>query len=40
MEKKKSVIKDGLIGMAIGTAAIIPGISGATIALIFGAFKK
>ncbi len=40
MEKKTNVIKDGLIGMAIGTAAIIPGISGATIALIFGAFKK
>ena len=40
MEKRKNIIKDGLIGMAIGTAAIIPGISGATIALIFGAFKK
>ena len=40
MKKKTSILKDGLIGMAIGTAAIIPGISGATIALIFGAFKK
>ena len=33
-------IKDGLIGTAIGTAIIVPGISGGTIALIFGAFKR
>ncbi len=40
MKKTPTFIKDGLIGVAIGTAAIIPGISGATIALVFGAFKK
>lgn len=33
-------IKDGLTGMAIGTAIIVPGVSGGTIALVFGAFKK
>lgn len=33
-------VKDGLTGMAIGTAIIVPGISGGTIALVFGAFKK
>ena len=33
-------IKDGITGMAIGTAIIVPGISGGTIALVFGAFKK
>lgn len=33
-------LKDGLTGMAIGTAIIVPGISGGTIALVFGAFKK
>lgn len=33
-------IKDGLKGVAIGTAIIIPGISGGTIALVVGAFKK
>ena len=38
--KVKSVIKDGLIGVGIGCAIIIPGISGGTIALITGAFKK
>ncbi len=40
MKKILSILKDGLVGMAIGTAAIIPGISGATIALVFGVFKK
>lgn len=41
MKKKMPVVlKDGLVGAGIGTAAIIPGISGATIALIFGSFKK
>ena len=41
MKKKVStVIKDGATGMAIGTAIIVPGISGGTIALVFGAFKK
>lgn len=39
-KKMPTVIKDGLVGAGIGTAAIIPGISGATIALIFGSFKK
>ena len=33
-------IKDGITGMAIGTAIIVPGISGGTIALVFGAFKR
>ncbi len=41
MEKKvPAFIKDGLIGMGIGTGIIIPGVSGATIALIFGGYKK
>jgi len=41
MKKKvPTVIKDGATGMAIGTAIIVPGISGGTIALVFGAFKK
>ena len=33
-------VKDGLTGMAIGTAIIVPGVSGGTIALVFGAFKR
>ena len=41
MKKKlPTPIKDGLTGMAIGTAIIVPGVSGGTIALVFGAFKK
>ncbi len=40
MKKTPTFIKDGLVGLAIGTAAIIPGISGAAIALVFGVFKK
>ena len=41
MKKKiPTPIKDGAVGMAIGTAIIVPGISGGTIALVFGAFKK
>ena len=41
MKKKlPTPVKDGLTGMAIGTAIIVPGISGGTIALVFGAFKK
>ena len=41
MKKKlPTPVKDGLTGMAIGTAIIVPGISGGTIALIFGAFKR
>ena len=33
-------VKDGLTGTAIGTAIIVPGVSGGTIALVFGAFKR
>ena len=41
MKKKlPTPIKDSLTGMAIGTAIIVPGISGGTFALVFGAFKK
>ena len=41
MKKKlPTPIKDGITGMAIGSAIIVPGISGGTIALVFGAFKK
>ena len=41
MKKKNStIIKDGATGLAIGTAIIVPGISGGTIALTFGQFKK
>lgn len=38
--KAKTIIKDGAVGMGIGCAIIIPGISGGTIALITGSFKK
>ena len=38
--KLPTPIKDGITGAAIGTAIIVPGISGGTIALVFGAFKK
>ena len=38
--KLPTQVKDGMTGMAIGTAIIVPGISGGTIALIFGAFKR
>lgn len=41
MNKKiKTVCKDGLVGAGIGCAVIVPGISGGTIALVTGAFKK
>ena len=41
MKKKVPVpIKDGAVGLAFGTAVIIPGLSGGTIALVFGAYKK
>ena len=33
-------VKDGIVGTAIGTAIIVPGISGGTIALVFGSFNK
>lgn len=39
-KKAKTVLRDGAIGLGIGTAIIIPGISGGTIALITGAFKE
>ena len=39
-KKMPTPVKDGLTGMAIGTAIIVPGISGGTIALVFGAFKR
>ena len=38
--KLKEVLKDGAVGAGIGCAVIVPGISGGTIALITGAFKK
>lgn len=38
--KVKEVLKDGTVGAGIGCAVIVPGISGGTIALITGAFKK
>lgn len=41
MKKKlPTPIKDGITGVAMGTAVIIPGISGGTIALILGAIDK
>lgn len=40
MKKAVSIIKDGAVGLAMGTAIIVPGISAGTIALVFGAFKK
>lgn len=40
MKKFPTVIKDALVGFAIGVAVIIPGISGGTIALIFKSFDK
>ena len=40
MKKMPIVLKDGLVGLGIGIGAIIPGISGATVALVFGCFKK
>lgn len=40
MKKVVSVLKDGAVGVAMGTAVIVPGISAGTIALVFGAFKK
>ncbi len=39
-KKMPTPIKDGIIGMAFGIAAIIPGIAGGTVLLITGAFKK
>ena len=41
MKKKVPVpVKDGAVGLAFGTAVIIPGLSGGTISLVFGAYKK
>lgn len=39
-KKMPTALKDGFKGLAIGTALIIPGISGGTVALVLGAFKK
>ena len=39
-KKMPAPIKDGLVGLAIGTAVIVPGISAGTIALVLGSFKK
>ena len=39
-KKMPTPIKDGIIGLAFGMAAIIPGVAGGTILLITGAFKK
>ena len=38
--KVKEALKDGAVGAGIGCAVIVPGISGGTIALVTGAFKK
>lgn len=40
MKKMPTPIKDGIIGLAFGIAAIIPGIAGGTVLLVTGAFKK
>ena len=39
-KKMPTPIKDGLIGLAFGLGAIIPGIAGGTILLVSGAYKK
>lgn len=39
-KKMPTCIKDGIIGMAFGIAAIIPGIAGGTVLLITGTIKK
>ena len=39
-KKTPNCVKDAAIGAAIGTAIIIPGISGGTIALISGAYQR
>lgn len=39
-KKMPTPIKDGLIGLAFGIGAIIPGIAGGTILLVAGAYKK
>jgi len=38
--KVKETLKDAAVGAGIGCAVIVPGISGGTIALVTGAFKK
>lgn len=41
MKKKIPVpVKDGLVGAAMGASALVPGVSGGTIAFIFGVFEK
>ena len=39
-ENKKQVFKGGLLGVFIGLAIIVPGVSGAAIAIIFGLYEK
>ena len=39
-KKMPTIIKDGITGAAMGTATIIPGISGGTVALVLGAIEK
>ena len=39
-ENKKQVFKGGLLGIFIGLAIIVPGVSGAAVAIIFGLYEK
>ena len=39
-ESKKQVLKGGLLGIFIGLAIIVPGVSGAAVAIIFGLYEK
>mgnify|MGYP002522271653 CR=1 FL=1 len=39
-ENKKQVAKGGLLGVFIGLAIIVPGVSGAAVSIIFGLYEK
>lgn len=39
-ENNKQVLKGGLLGIFIGLAIIVPGVSGAAVAIIFGLYEK
>lgn len=39
-ENKKQILKGGLLGVFIGLAIIVPGVSGAAVAIIFGLYEK
>lgn len=39
-ENKKQIFKGGLLGIFIGLAIIVPGVSGAAVAIIFGLYEK